>query len=60
MPCFEHGSHVLGDFGKNQLFAINTAWIIMTLGGSSLFCVLFTMEYHFRLGTSFAMDIWKS
>ena len=32
----------------------------MTLGGSSLFCVLFTMEYHFRVGTSFAMDIWKS
>ena len=60
MPCFEHGSHVLGDFGKSQLFAINMAWIIMSLGGNSLFRVLFTMEYHFRVGTSIAMDIWKT
>ena len=59
-PCFEHGSQVLGVFGKTQLFAINTAWIIMSLGGNSLFRVLFSMEYQFRVGTSFAMDIWKT
>ena len=60
MPCFEHGSHVLGVFGKTQLFAINTAWINMSLGGNSSFHVLFSMEYQFCVGTSFAMDIWKT
>ena len=60
MPCFKHGSHVLGVFGKTQLFAINTAWINMSLGGNSLFHVLFIMEYQFCVGTSFAMDIWQN
>ena len=59
-PCFEHGSHMLGVFGKTQLSAINTTWIIMSLGGNSLFHVLFSMEYQFRVGTSFAMDMWKT
>ena len=51
---------MLGVFGKTQLFAINTAWINMSLGGNSSFHVLFSMEYQFCLGTSFAMDIWKT
>ena len=28
---------MLGVFGKNELFAINTAWINLSLGGNSLF-----------------------
>ena len=59
-PCFEHGNHVLGVFGKNELFAINTAWINLSLGGNSLFHVLFIMEYQFCLGTSFTMDTGKT
>ena len=56
-PCFEHGNHVLGVFGKTELFAINTAWINLSLGGNSLFHVLFIQ---FCLGTSFTMDTWKT
>ena len=59
-PCFQHGNHVLGVFGKNELFAISKAWINLSLGGNSLFHVFFIMDYQLCLGTSFTMDIWKN
>ena len=59
-PCFEHGNHMLSLLGKTELFAINTAWIKLSLGGNSLFHVLFIMEYLFCLGTSFSMDTWRT
>ena len=46
--------------GKTELFAINMAWIKLSLGGNSLFHVLFIMEYQFCLGTSFSMDTWRT
>ena len=45
---------------KTELFAINTAWIKLSLGGNSLFHVLFIVEYQFCLGTSFSMDTWRT
>ena len=46
-------------FGNSVLFAINKAWINLSNGGVILFHVLFIVEYHFTLGTSFSMDIGK-
>ena len=59
-PCFQHGNHVLGVFGKNELFAISKAWINLSLAGNILFHVLFIMDYQFCLETSFTMDTWKN
>ena len=47
---------MLSLFGKTELFAINMAWIKLSLGGNSLFHVLFIVEYQFCLGTLFSMD----
>ena len=60
MPCFQHGNHVFLLFGKKELFAINRAWIKLSLGANSLFHVLFIVEYQFCLGTSFSMDTWRT
>ena len=40
----QHGHHVFLVFGKTQLFAINKAWINMSLGGNTLFHVIFFVE----------------
>ena len=49
-------------FGKTVLFAINKAWITLSLGGDTdtSFNVLFITEYQFRAGTSFSLDTWKN
>ena len=60
MPCFQHGYHVFLLFMKPGFLAINTAWINLSLGGNTLFHVLFTVEYQFWLGTSFGMDTWRT
>ena len=52
----QHGHHVLLVFRKTQLFAINKAWIKLSLGGDTLFHVIFIVEYHFCVGTSFSLD----
>ena len=54
--CFissQHGHHVLSQFGKYVFLAIITAWIYLSNGGDTLFCVLFVVEYQF---TSFSLD----
>ena len=47
-------------FGKTVLFAINKAWITLSLGGDTSFNVLFIVEYLFCAGTSFSLDTWKN
>ena len=47
-------------FGKTVLFAINKAWITLSLGGDTSFNVLFVVEYQFCAGTSFSLDTWKN
>ena len=47
-------------FMKPGFLAINTAWIKLSLGGNTLFYVLFPVEYQFCLGTSFSMDTWRN
>ena len=44
---------------KTLLFAINKAWIKLSLGGDTLFNVLFIVEYKFHAGTSFSLDTWR-
>ena len=39
--------HVFSLFRKIQLFAINKAWIKLSLGGDTLFHVIFVVEYQF-------------
>ena len=46
-------------FGKTVLFAINKAWIKLSLGGDTSFNVLFIVEYQFSVGTSFSLDTGK-
>ena len=46
-------------FGKTVLFAINKAWIMVSLGGDTSFNVLFVVDYQFSAGTSFSLDTWK-
>ena len=46
-------------FRKTVLFAINKAWIKLSLGGDTLFNVLFVVEYQFSVGTSFSLDTGK-
>ena len=48
---------MLSQFGKYVVFAIITAWIYLSNGGDTLFCVLFVMEYQFSVGTSFSLEI---
>ena len=36
-------------FGKLELFAINKAWIKLSLGGNTSFHVLFVVEYQFSV-----------
>ena len=55
----QHGHHVFLVFGKTLLFAINKAWIKSSLGGDTLFNVLFIVEYLFCAGTSFSLDTWR-
>ena len=55
----QHGHHVVLLFGKTVLFAINKAWIKLSLGGDTSFNVLFIVEYQFSAGTSFSLDTWK-
>ena len=43
-------------FGISVLFAINKAWINLSNGGDTSFNVLFIVEYHFSVGTSFSLD----
>ena len=47
-------------FGKTVLFAINKAWITLSLGRDTSFNVLFVVEYQFCAGTSFSLDTWKN
>ena len=47
-------------FGKTVLFAINKAWIMLSLGGDTSFNVLFIVEYQFSAGTSFSLDTCKN
>ena len=49
----QHGHLVLSQFGKYVFLAIITAWIYLSNGGDTLFCVLFVVEYQF---TSFSLD----
>ena len=53
---YQHGHHVLSQFGKYVFFAINKAWIYLSNGGDTLFCVLFIVEYQVSVGTSFSLD----
>ena len=46
-------------FRKTVFFAINKAWIKLSLGGDTLFNVLFIVEYQFSVGTSFSLDTGK-
>ena len=46
-------------FGISVLFAINKAWINLSNGGDTSFNVLFIVEYHFSVGTSFSLDTGK-
>ena len=46
-------------FRKTVLFAINKAWIMLSLGGDTSFNILFIVEYQFCAGTSFSLDTWK-
>ena len=55
----QHGHHVFLVFRKTQLFAINKAWIKLSLGGDTLFHVIFIVEYQFCVGTSFSLDTWR-
>ena len=59
VPCLQHGHHMFSLFGKTELFAINKAWIKLSLGRNSLFHVIFVVEYQFCLGTSFSIDTWR-
>ena len=43
-------------FGKTVLFAINKAWIKLSIGGDTSFNVLFIVEYQFSVGTAFSLD----
>ena len=43
-------------FGISVLFAINKAWINLSNGGDTSFNVLFIVEYHFSVGTSFSLE----
>ena len=55
----QHGHHVVSVFGKSVLFAITKAWINLSNGGDTSFNVLFVVEYHFSVGTSFSLDTGK-
>ena len=55
----QHGHHMFLVFRKIQLFAINKAWIKLSLGGFTLYHVIFVVKYQFCLGTSFSMDTWR-
>ena len=57
--ALQHGHHVVSLFRKYVLFAINTAWIKLSDAGDTLFNVLFVVEYHFSVGTSFSLDTGK-
>ena len=57
--ALQHGHHVVSLFGKYVLFAINTAWIKLSDAGDTLFNVLFIVEYHFSVRTSFSLDTGK-
>ena len=46
-------------YEKTVLFAINKAWIKLSLGGDTSFNVLFIVEYQFSVGTSFSLDTGK-
>ena len=46
-------------FRKSVLFAINKAWIKLSIGGDTSFNVLFIVEYQFSVGTSFSLDTGK-
>ena len=52
----QHGHHVFSVFRKPVLFAINTDWIKLSDARDTLFNVLFIVEYHFSVGTSFSLD----
>ena len=56
----QHGHHMLLLFGKTLLFAINKAWIKLSLCGDTSFNVLFIVEYQFCAGTSFSLDTWRN
>ena len=40
----QHGHRAFLFFGKTQLFAINKAWINLSLGGDTLFHVIIFVE----------------
>ena len=46
-------------FMKTLLFAINKAWIKLSLDGDTSFNVLFIGEYQFCAGTPFSLDTWR-
>ena len=52
----QHGHYVLSQFRKYVFLALITAWIYLSNGGDTSFCVLFIVEYQFTLGTSFSLD----
>ena len=52
----KHGDHVLSVLGKTVLFAINTAWIYLFVGGNIYFNVCFVVEYDITAGTSFSLE----
>ena len=56
MLGLQHGHHVVSLFGKTVLFAINTAWIKLSIDGDTSFNVLFIVEYQFSVGTAFSLD----
>ena len=53
------GHHMVSLFGKYVLVAINMAWIKLSDAGDTLFNVLFIMQYHFSVRTSFSLDTGK-
>ena len=55
----QHGHHMVSVFRKSVLFAINKAWIKLSIGGDTSFNVLFVVEYQFSVGTSFSLDTGK-
>ena len=56
MLGLQHGHHMVLLFGKIVLFAINTAWIKLSIDGDTSFNVLFIVEYQFSVGTAFSLD----
>ena len=55
----QYGHHMVSVFRKSVLFAINKAWIKLSIGGDTSFNVLFVVEYQFSVGTSFSLDTGK-